>query len=96
MGTTGIFSKDISKFTVDRRKFIEWAIVDNPGLFMNIGAMVADLVGCGEHIIEAQTILDTYNEIPSFLVMENVDEPFVNPQDCVMSYFREHEKEEDN
>jgi len=86
MGTTETFSKDLSKLTIDRQKFIEWAIVDNPSLFTPLAQIKADLIDGGEFILEAQTILDTYNEIPAFLVMETVDENFVDAQDCVMSY----------
>ena len=91
MGTTGRFDteKEISKLTVDRRKFIEWAIVDQPDLFVPTAELKGDLIESGEFILEAQTILDTYNEIQSFLVMETVDESYVDPQDCVMSYISE-------
>lgn len=86
MGTLGTFSTKKSKLTIDRRKFIEWAIVDNSELFMPLLEMKTDLINLGEFILEAQTILDTYSEIPTFLVMETVDKEFVDVQDCVMSF----------
>ena len=85
MGTIGTLSTEKSKLTINRKKFLEWAIVDNPSLFTPLATIKADLINCGEFILEAQTILDTYNEIPAFLIMETVDEVFIDPADCVMS-----------
>jgi hypothetical protein len=81
-----------SKYTLSRKKFIEWVIVDNPGLLTPLAEIKADLIGCGEHIIEAQTILDMYTELPAFLVLEKVEKDFVDPTDCVLSYITEYEK----
>jgi hypothetical protein len=81
MGVVGVESK----LTVDRKKFIEWAIVDNPDLFTPWLEIKADLIGGGEFILEAQTIFDTYGEIPSWLVMEHIEGDFVDPNDCVLS-----------
>jgi hypothetical protein len=87
MGVIGV----IGKLTVDRKKFIEWVAVDNPDLMMPLFEIKADLIGGGEFILEAQTILDTYNEIPSFLVMEYIEGDFVDPKDCVMSLVQNDE-----
>lgn len=81
MGVIGVQSK----LTIDRKKFIEWVAVDNPALMMPLFEIKADLIASGEFILEAQTLLDTYAEIPSFLVMEHIEGDFVDPNDCVLS-----------
>ena len=81
MGVIGVESK----LTVNRAKFIEWVAVDNPALLTPLFEIKADLIASGEFILEAQTILDTYNEIPAFLVMEYIEGDFVDPADCVLS-----------
>ena len=90
MGQLGLEMDGIkSKYTVSRKRFIEWVAMESVDLLTPLEQVKADLIGCGEHIIEAQVIFDQFEEIPSFLLMEKIEDKFVRPRDCVLSFIQE-------
>ena len=80
--------KDIEEnpYLLDRKKFIEYVATDNPDLLTPLSDIKHDLIKGSEYILTAQDVLDSYNELPSYLIEGKIEEDFIPAEYCKLTY----------